>query len=314
MGTPYTVHEAIWEFLTDRQSLGRAPKTIQFYRTHLTHFADYLNDLGTRSLGNLSRQGLRGFYAHLQRREVRQNTRAAYDRAIRTFLRFCRCEQWIDRDIMKGRPRIQQSRELPDTWEDEEVKALLRTCDDDGIMDVRDRAIMLVFLDAGLRAGELTGLTIEDLSLDDDQGMVRVVAEHTKSGRGRQVPICAETVHQLREWIKVRPSEAVPVFVASDGHNLTNEPIGTTGLNELIRRRVEKAGIKPKRALCHIWRHTFAKRYVMAGGDVETLRRLLGHASLDTTQRYLAFRVQDPADKHAQFSPVHRLLGAADAD
>ena len=61
-------------------------------------------------------------------------------------------------------------------------------------------------------------------------------------------------------------------------------------------------------------RRTFAKRYVMAGGDLETLRRLLGHVSLDTTQRYLQFRVQDLRDKHFCFSPVRRLLGTASAD
>jgi len=313
MGTPHTIHEALQEFLVDRESLGRAPDTIRFYRTHLTRFADYLNDLGTRSLGDLSRQGLRGFFAYLHRRDVTQNTRAAYDRAIRAFLHWCRCEYEFQRDLFEGRPRIKQSQELPETWTDDDLRALLGTCENDDI-GIRDRAIMLLFLDTGLRAGELAGLDLEDLSLDDDQGMVRVRPEHSKSRHERQVPVSPETVRRLRQWLKVRPSEAVPLFVACNGVNLGTDPLTPSGLNQLIRRHVESAGIRAKHALCHIWRHTFAKRYVVAGGDIETLRRMLGHTSLDVTRRYLNFKTADLREKHRQFSPVNRLLGTATAD
>jgi len=312
-GQDVAIHEAVQEFLVDRQSLGRADATVRFYRTHLIAFADYLDDLGTKSLGDLSRQGLRGFFAYLHQRDITQNTLAAYDRAIRAFLHWCQHEFSFKRDLFAGRPRIRQSQKMPETWTDDEIKALLEVCRDDGI-GVRDHAIMLLFLDTGLRAGELVSLTMDDLTLGQDQGMVRVLPEHSKSKRERNVPICAETMHWLRAWIKVRPSEAVPLFVACDGVNLGTEPLTAGGLNQLVRRRVEKAGIKAKPRLCHIWRHTFAKRYVVAGGDLETLRRLLGHTSLDVTRRYLNFRTADLREKHRQFSPVGRLFGTASAD
>lgn len=160
MATPYVrIHEAVQEFLVDRRSLGRAEATIRFYRTHPIPFADSLSDLGTKSLGDLSRSGLRGFFAHLRRQDIAHNTVAAYDRAIRVFLRFCVLERYMERDLMKGRPRIRQSRGLPETWDDDEITALLDTCEDDATDATRsgDPAVSAGHRPAGRRARRLEG-------------------------------------------------------------------------------------------------------------------------------------------------------------
>jgi len=98
------------------------------------------------------------------------------------------------------------------------------------------------------------------------------------------------------------------VFVSARGRAWTVDPLTPNGLNQMMRRRVELARLPMRRKLCHIWRHTFARMYVQNGGDVETLRRILGHQSIETTQVYLGFRDREVADQHERFSPAKALF------
>jgi integrase/recombinase XerD len=81
-----------------------------------------------------------------------------------------------------------------------------------------------------------------------------------------------------------------------------------------MRRHAARAGVHGKRRWCHIWRHTFARMYVVRGGDLETLRRLLGHESLETVRIYLEFRTQDLENLHFKLSPMRQVMEAADAN
>lgn len=302
---------SLCEFILDRQSLGLAKASIRFYRTHVGAFVAFLVEQGCERVEGVDRHLLRAFFAHLneraERSEIAPATVAAYERAVRTFCRFCFAEGWLPRDPMRGRRRAKVPRSLPDTWSIDEVRALLATCDPSPA-GLRDRAIMVLLLDTGLRAGEVVALTPGCLTLGDDRGCVRVRAEWTKSAVGRTVPLYTDTVDALRAWLNVRPEGARTVFVALDGHRVpTDQPLTVSGLNQALRARVERAGVPVKAKLCHIWRHTFARLYVQGGGDLETLRRLLGHQSLETTQVYLGFRDDEIADRHFELSPVRRL-------
>jgi len=303
---------ALNEFILDRRSFGRRPATIRFYQTHLGALIGFLENRDQAEVTSLTRSSMRAWFAHLQtrveRREIQSGTVAAYDRAIRAFTRFCVAERWLDVDPMAGRPRIKPDRKLPDTWSLAEVQALLDTCDGSPV-GLRDRAMMMLLLDTGLRAGELVSLAQADVHLGEDRGWVVVRASGSKSHADRTVAIWSATVEALQDWIEVRPELADTMFVAVDGRaTLTRRSLTPNGLNQLLRRRVVLAGVECKPRLCHIWRHTFARLYVAKGGDIQTLRLMLGHASIETTQVYLAFRNDEIWDKHFELSPVRQLL------
>ncbi len=247
------------------------------------------------------------FFASLYQRELSQDTVSAYDRATRAFCRFCMAEEWLEKDPMASRPRLKQAHSLPDTLSLEEIDRMLGTCDDSAL-GLRDRAIMLLMLDTGLRAGEVVGLTVEYLVLNGDRGIVIILATKAKGQDNRVVPIWTETVRALKAWQEVRPGGVQTVFVASDGYRLTSNTMTVDSLNKMMRRRAKRANINSKRRWCHIWRHTFAKTYVLAGGDLETLRRLLGHRSLETVRIYLGFRNDELEQRHWELSPVRQLL------
>lgn len=302
---------SLCEFILDRQSLGLAKASIRFYRTHVGSLVDFLIERDCTRVEDVDRHLLRGFFAHLNERaergEISPATVAAYERAVRAFTRFCELEGWIEHDPMRGRRRVKVPRALPDTWTLDEIRALLDSCDSDPA-GLRDRAIMILMLDTGLRAGEVVALTPACLTLNGDRGCVRVRAEWAKSARGRTAPVYRDTVAALCDWLDVRPAGARTVFVALDGHRVpTDRPLTASGLNQALRARARLAGVSVKRKMAHIWRHTFAKLYVQAGGDLESLRRLLGHVSIETTRVYVGFREDELADRHFELSPVRQV-------
>ena len=298
---------ALAEFLLDRESFGRRPNTIKFYRANVSRLLVFLRSRGLSDVAEIDRAAIRAYFAEVHQRGKSQGTIAAYDRAIRAFCRFCETEGWLERTPMAGRPRIKPSAKMPDTLERDEIHRLLATCED-WPLGVRDRAIMLLMLDTGMRAGEVVSLTLDRLELDGDRGQAIIPAEIAKGHADRVLPIWSATVDALRSWLAIRPAESEAVFVSADGwRQLKVEPFTYQGLSQMMRRRAKQAGINGKHRWCHIWRHTFARMYVLAGGDLETLRRLLGHSSLETVRIYLQFATQDLKQKHWQLSPVRQV-------
>jgi len=297
---------AVNEFILDRESYGRTPATLRFYSSNLRRLAAWLEHHGVYEIEECTRSHVRAFFAELHRSAVSENTVAAYDRAVRAFCAFCKTEGYIDVDPMEGRPRERPSRDLPDTLEFSEIQRLLAMCDDSQL-GRRDRSLMLLMLDTGMRAGEVVRMRPEHLRSERDRGRIVVPGTGSKGKAERVVCIWAETLDAMREWLDVRPPQAETVYVASNGSTLSIDPLTVSGLNQMMRRRARSAGVE-KSKWCHIWRHTFAKTYVLAGGDLETLRRLLGHKSLATVQIYLGFKTRDLEEKHFELSPVRRLF------
>jgi len=303
-----TLRSAIHEFIADRRSLRRKPRTIAFYESNLGRFAAFIHAGKKLRLAKaLKRSRIRRFFADLEARGVSQDTFAAYDRVFRTFAKFCLAEGWIESDPMADRPRLRQDRhKVPDTLSVPEIRALLATCDRSDV-GIRDRAIMLMLLDTGMRAGEICGLTADRL---DQGGRIEIPAVFSKGSEDRVVMFSQTTGDALRDWLRCRgmPAPDEPVFLAVTGRRtLSQRPLSPGGLNQMIHRRAEAAGVEGHRRLCHIWRHTFAKMYVMDGGDLESLRLLLGHSSLDTVRIYLRFKTSELEDLHRQRAPVGRL-------
>lgn len=318
--------DAIDEFVEERRSTGRAPATLRFYKGNLNRFASFCAKRDLLEIADLCKQtgksAIRAFFGHLYDRhfqeEITESTISAYDRALRAFCSFSLQEGWIGLNPMANRSRIDTPRSLPDTLTFDEIRALLATCPPQPTdaqkycINLRDRALLLLMLDTGLRANEVCSLTLKDVTLYQDRGMIRVQADNSKGKKERRVPIWTETAKALRDYLQVRPAKAVTLFVSAvaNAHssNLQLSPITPNGLNQIMRRRAEQAGIEDKSKWCHIWRHTFAKNYILANGDLETLRRLLGHKSLDTVRIYLDFRTKDLELKHWELSPVRQLF------
>ncbi len=166
------------------------------------------------------------------------------------------------------------------TFSEEQLRQLLASA-----RSTRDKAILGLFIDTGIRVTELASLHFADADLD--RGRIKV---NGKGAKERFV-FCGNTCRRaLWRYINTdRPD------VASDRLliNSYGQPPKARGILEMIRRCEKRAVITGVRCSPHTLRHTFAKRFLLNGGDVFTLQQILGHSSLEMVRRYLALFSQE---------------------
>ncbi len=159
----------------------------------------------------------------------------------------------------------------------------------------RDRAIILMLLDTGMRASELVGLDMDQL----DQKNRRIVVEG-KGAKERILKTSPRTAQASWRYMSQRPEPrgtTTRVFLAEDG-----SPISRHALRRVIGRIGERAGVKD--AHPHRFRHTFAIEFLRNGGNGYVLQSLLGHSTMEMVRRYLKLAQQDLDDNHNRASPV----------
>jgi site-specific recombinase XerD len=161
-------------------------------------------------------------------------------------------------------------------------------------------AIVLLFLDTGIRLSELVQLNVS--GIDFGAGEFRVLG---KGGKERIVPMGLATRRAIIRYVEhFRPQ---PVALQEDRLFLTvaGDPISRDSIAKMLERLGRRVGVT--RLHPHLLRHTFAVRYLINGGDVFTLQKILGHSTLDMTRRYVTLANRDVKDKHRQYSPVDNL-------
>lgn len=154
----------------------------------------------------------------------------------------------------------------------DDARAALRNVERDG--GPRDRAIVFVFLLTGIRVGELAGLEVRDLELQERSGTLRLRAEVAKGSRERTVPLATEVRAPLQAYLATRHDTSPGLFVGQRGR------MTPSGIRDVVARYT---GVPPQRL-----RHTFAYEYLRSNhNDVVALADVLGHASLNTARGYV---------------------------
>ena len=165
--------------------------------------------------------------------------------------------------------------------------------------------LITLLLDTGLRVSELADLRLDDVIAD---GFLRV---RGKGNKERLVPLGSVSHRRLTEYVsrdRPRPIAAFVdhLFLARDGR-----PMTAVAVKHAFRRIGARAGLAGVRTNPHTFRHTFAKLYLVNGGDLFSLQRILGHTTLDMVRRYVDLDAGDVKRIHVQASPVDRLAAAS---
>jgi len=184
----------------------------------------------------------------------------------------------------------------------EQASRLLAAPDARTTPGLRDRAMMMLLLDSGLRISEL--LSLEAGRVDWLSCSATVMGKGRKE---RSVPFSAKTAQALLEYAQARsksPIKSDRLFLGKTG-----KPICRSKARKLILRYGRDAGIEGVRLSPHTLRHTFAVLYVRNGGDSFSLQQILGHSTLEMTRRYVNLASRDVAEQHKKFSPMEALLG-----
>lgn len=272
-----------------------AERTAQGYCGELRPFFEYLEVEGVKSIGGITRDLVDGYRELLFRRRYRgkrigmgaQSKRLS---AVKCFTRFLTVEHFIPLDpaLDVELPRV--PRTLPKTLLSErEAERLIEAPDVTSIYGIRDRAMLEVFYCTAIRNQEMRNLALS--SVDFETATLRV--DMGKGGKSRLLPLGEEAIHWLREYLaRARPHMApIPdegvLFVTKMGRKF-----GRANLSKQIRLMGNRAGLK-KRVTPHVLRCCCATHMLRHGAGLRHLQELMGHASPDTTQRYIRLEVSD---------------------
>ncbi len=318
--------QAIDGFLLDCAARRLSAHTVRDYSTTLRKFAAFAGEDasagGEVPLASIDATTIRRFMAFLgtpqpgggavarEPRPLSKKTSLNYHTGLSALWQWALGEGLVERNVVRDvePPRAERTAIVPLSQAD--VKALLKACEltreygRDGKRvcanarptALRDKTLILILLDTGLRASEVCGITARDVDLKN-----RRIWTMGKGDKERSVPISAETAKALWHYMNER-SEAkasAPLFATVDGR-----PFSRTALLALLADLGEKADILDVHP--HRFRHTFAINFLRNGGNIFELQMALGHSSLEMVRRYLALAETDLERAHEEASPVNR--------
>ena len=200
--------------------------------------------------------------------------------ALRSFYRFALTRKLVDKDPVHGVTGPKKGRPLPQFLKENEMDRLLDAESwTEGFEDVRDRTVIMTFYETGIRLSELIGL--DDSMVDFSNRQLKVTGKRNKQ---RVIPFGEELLVTFRDYMKCRDKEvnrqSEALFVSAKGQRMTSSQV-----REAVRKNLSKVCTLKKRTP-HVLRHTFATAMLNNKAGIESVKKLLGHESLSTTEIY----------------------------
>lgn len=326
MKTQITLSQAFDGYLLDARARRLSPHTIEDYTRTFRRFIAYTGDL---PLATITAGHIRIFLAHLADttvtlpgiaprapRVLSKKTILNIHTGLAAVWTWAIAEDLVATHVVRAVSRPVPGKTAIVPFSRDDVAAMLTACKRSAPYTrpgkrestharptaVRDRAIILTFLDTGARVSELTGdrhdlpgLRLRQVDLNNHR--------LTVTGKGikqRLLPISSITAKAIWRYTTTRP-DADP-----DEHLLLSHraqtPLTRSGVLALINRLGQRAGVPD--AYPHRFRHTFAINFLRNGGNVLELKHLLGHTTLEMVQRYVAIAQVDVENAHKRASPV----------
>jgi integrase/recombinase XerD len=287
---PSPIKESYLDFLLSRQAMLCTPRTLKFYKDTLTKFLDWLEKENISEPEQITAKHIREFLASYAERGCKDSYVHTYARNIKTFMRFLYKEEYIPKLVSIQMPRIGEMR-LP-VLSIDEVRQVLSACDTS-----RDKAIILLMVDTGLRRSEVCSLNWDDINLQSGICMVK----NGKGKKDRSVVLGVVTRFSLISYRRTIPvSDKFPLFQTSNGKRLT--PLG---LMSVLLRLSNQTGIHIS---AHSLRRTFVVLSLRSGMSLAHVQALMGHRSPYMTLHYARLVDDDLLLAHQEHGPVDSLL------
>lgn len=320
--TSLNLSRAIEGFLLHQDASGRSKNTIRNYRQDLKRFLEYVTDL---PIDEVSTPLIEDYFSYLKNdfrfrqiattpippRKLSNKTLSNTQGTLAVFWK------WVSREFRLPNPfnippiRFYSKPILPIT--SEEIEKLIYSCktiqknptklkpyEANRNTHKRDKAIILLLLDTGIRVSELCSANVDDL--DMETGRLFVTGKGNKSRYVYQGKVCRKALwsYLSERYPDQKPISDDPLFM--DQHNLNR--LTRQGILELLKRIGERA--KVNNIHPHRFRHTFAIEFLRNGGNVFELQQLLGHSDLETAKKYIYLAQSDLESSIRRASPVDR--------
>jgi site-specific recombinase XerD len=263
---------------------GYADGTVKAYQNAVRSLADWLAEQHPEvGPAELDRRHIRGWLVAL-REGHSSNTARGWFAGVRHFCRWMESEGEADQDATAGiRTPAPGDPETP-VLSDGDLRALVSTCAGTDFTARRDTAIIMLFLDGGLRLSELAGLQVADVDLRDRIVFVAGKASRRSGPRHRAVPLGVKAARALDRYLRERRrhpyADTLRLWLGSRGR----PTLDADGVKAMLKRRGADAGIRDLHP--HAFRHTWAHAFRAAGGNEGDLMLLGGWRSRTMLDRY----------------------------
>ncbi|WP_428897171.1 integrase/recombinase XerD [Parelusimicrobium proximum] len=271
--------------------------TVSAYLRDVRQFLDFCEENNTKY--SAASPGFLDEYIYYLKESEGLSPRSVFRKteAVKNFYKYLLINNILKEDPCRFLSSPRLSAKIPDQLSEEEMSRLL-SFPPSNFTELRTVTILELFYATGLRVSELTGLSLENVSIKD-----RWILVQGKGSKQRVVPIHEKACERLGKYLAEREvffaakNTDSEVFLSKTGKKISRVNVWKD-ISELGRL----AGIS-KPLYPHLLRHTFASHILKGGADLRSVQEMLGHENLDTTQIYTHLNITDIKNKHKKFHP-----------
>lgn len=287
-----SISSALDSFILDMRARQYRQPTIKNYAQRLGQFVKWCSANDIDDLSSIDQDVLRKYRIELVERDLGEQTIFNHSRDIRAFLRWCKEEQLVDEVVKFKMPPLPKPKANP--YSDEEVDTIYKAC-----KDSRERLVIAIMLDTGVRPAELSGVLVSDIDLR----LKTIHIRKAKMRKSRHIAFSTKTLRELNMYAReFEIEDGGPLFPsARGGGNLSY-----SGFRWMFDELSRRCGFS---VTMYRFRDTFATNMIRTGTDLYTLSKMMGHDDPSMLKHYVEVQVDDIVRVHAQHSPVERLLG-----
>lgn len=304
-------------FVLTARTDGKSPRTVEYYEGNLRRFLWYcerqswpddvrlitewhIREFLAYVASEVHRWGLNGNGSESSRRQASYSTVHHYYAVLKAFFNWCVMEGFLTESPVAKVKMSNPKLKVIQPYAAEEIARMLAVCDYDyqhnaRFLGSRNRAIILMLLDAGLRVSEIANIALEDI--DTERGWIKV---RGKGDKERVVRIGTTTQKALWRYLMYRADNVTSaLWLTEEGTAFKSD-----GIQAMVKRLKQRAGVTSK-GNCHRFRHTFALNFLRADRNPFNLQYLLGHSDLRMVRHYTAtLGMEDALKAHEKASPV----------
>jgi len=292
------LYDVLRNYLLACQVEGKSPHTLEGYGRRLKQFLAFVKEYELTDPASITSTRIRLFLLSLQARNLNPTTVNVLYRVLRTWFNWLVAEGMIEKTPLANikPPRIAKTKPRPFSIED--IQKLLLLASGNRFVDVRNQAMVLLFLDTGLRLSEMANIHLADMDFDHE--IIRVMGKGSKE---RVVRMGKRMQRALLKYILRRDDSYDCLWL-----NNWRQPLSRDGVQSAMKKLCRRAEIRDARLGAHTFRHTAAITFLRNGGGEFMLQYMLGHATLSMTRRYVSELGQDDMIRaHQKASPVDNL-------
>lgn len=266
-----------------RSERNNSPLTVEAYAKDLSEFQAFLEGLNPdSSWRTIASADVREWIIYLlDEQKLSESSVNRKISALRTYYKYLRRMGWVDINPMERIVPPKKKRPLPSFVREKEMDRLFEiTAEDQSFTGVRDRLILMMFYETGVRRAELLGMT--DSCVDMVAKQVKVTGKRNKQ---RIIPFGGELYEEIKRYVDVRNAtfdtdNFLALFVTEKG-----TPMHPSQVAKVVKENLSKVTTIGKKSP-HVLRHSFATAMLNNKADLTSIQKLLGHESVATTEIY----------------------------